>query len=600
MADFPARIRGFAPIVHTTPWVLGPLAGQTIGTRYRATAETGGANWAPGVSIDAGLTSYCEGSTEEGLTLFAVNRTFAGLRKTNAPSSRIADVACINVEHGFIGESCWESRFDGLCASTFTGCGYRGEGNHHGCHGRNWWMHGGQETAGRNVGLYLSYAGGFSCDGVSFDNLALCVQVVNSTGITISGIHCEYPREAVAKLNNAFGVELYGDGFGPTAPNATGTDGSRAVLVEGGDFACVFGVAMDHPFYGAQSTGSTVAGSKTVALSDLTGFTRGTIVRGPGVPEGTIVESLLVTGRGPSGTLTLSAPATATGTGVTLFGQGSFFGGRSYRTDTNPFTGERYDFGWPNHKDLTFLRRAPAPEEVGLRVPLASGRIQFIDGDTRHIVVPANGALHDQLDLLDAGGSLFEDLLFAGQPKFYRWRSPTQDVVFRKGSNDPLLGWRIVGDSVHVVVGRRAIIGVNGSPEGVHVADPGTLAQDETGHLWIKTGGIGTNTGWAALALQAPPDDEGRRVLAAGDSAIRQTYGTPETFVTGRMGDLVLDNANGWAWIKRGGAGRTGWQRLLGAAADLVDAGDDAAAAAAGVPVGEVYRTGSLLKLRVS
>jgi hypothetical protein len=107
------------------------------------------------------------------------------------------------------------------------------------------------------------------------------------------------------------------------------------------------------------ATGTTVSGSNTVtALSSVTGLNVGALVTGTGIPAGTVVTSVGTT------TLTLSANATASNSGVTL----SFSGDLEARIEGLNLNRKRY------------LRAVVTPTFTGGSSPAAPVIAEIVQG----------------------------------------------------------------------------------------------------------------------------------------------------------------------------------------------------------------------------
>jgi hypothetical protein len=107
--------------------------------------------------------------------------------------------------------------------------------------------------------------------------------------------------------------------------------------------------------------------------------------------------------------------------------------------------------------------------------------------------------------------------------------------------------------SVQQVLGadltRVGVINVNGDPEGVVSANPGSLGLDRTGNLYLKETGTG-NTGWSRI-------DSGADETITGDSggALSPTagnwniFGTGETETNGSGSTLSIKSPRTAQWI---------------------------------------------------
>lgn len=500
VADFPSTITAFAPVIHTSPFVLTAMANQTVGTRYKASAASGGDNYVPGTAIDNSQISYCEGADDSDYTIFAVNPTHVGLRLTASPVSTLNQVTVVNCANGVIGESNWESKLVGLRVSEFTSYGYNGNSNQHALVGNNWWIHSGSNTVG-NIGVYLNFAEGASLDGIAIDNVAVALWLQSAFGVIVNGLHSEYTRDTLVKGEGCQNCTINGMNYSPPLPNLQGTDHTNTVMFDGGGCDIVINIAMDHPNYGANTTGTVATGSPTITnVANLTGFYKGTLISGPGIPPGAAILSTTISGAGPNGTITMNVNATAPGTGVALAGLGQNYAGKTFPdVPTNPFTGQLYDFAFDSLKNITVMGRSPQPGEESMEVIHSAGLIKFVDlAGSVHYVSDSSGHVAIGTNTTTATGMTTDSTLFAGVRARHRVRTATSDILYNSADGVPISGHELVAGVRGVVLpGGGHLFNAFGTPETFITGNLGDLCTDTAnGALYIKVTGVNTTTGW--------------------------------------------------------------------------------------------------------
>ena len=207
--DFPLADRALGVGIQTSPYVLKPVTGQTVGTRFRSIDPD-----LTNASVDNGDINYCEGSNVSDLTVWPVDEIFAGIRWTAASNSKLSRFGVRNVKRGIICESTWESTVYEPKIYDFKDYGiYGGIGNLHSFGVFGGWIHaGGRVLAGdRPTGIRAGFFNGLVLDAIAIDECWDAIHLATGTGAVINGIHSERTKNVWLTTNNAFGIRGHGN-----------------------------------------------------------------------------------------------------------------------------------------------------------------------------------------------------------------------------------------------------------------------------------------------------------------------------------------------------------------------------------------------------
>lgn len=207
--DFAAPDRALGVGIQVSPYVLKPVVGQTVGTRFRSVDAN-----LTNASVDNGDISYCEGSNISDLTVWPVNEILAGVRWTAGSNSKLSRFGARNVMRGIICESTWESTIYEPHIYDFKDYGiYGGIGNLHSFGVFGGWIHaGGRVLAGdRPVGFHAAFFNGLVLDAVAIDECWSAISLATGAGAQITGIHSERTKNVWLTTNNAYGIVGHGN-----------------------------------------------------------------------------------------------------------------------------------------------------------------------------------------------------------------------------------------------------------------------------------------------------------------------------------------------------------------------------------------------------
>lgn len=207
--DFAVPDRALGVGIQVSPYVLKPVPGQTVGTRFRSVDAN-----LTNASVDNADISYCEGSNISDLTVWPVNEILAGVRWTAGSNSKLSRVGARNVMRGIICESTWESIIFEPRIFDFKDYGiYGGIGNLHSFSVKGGWIHaGGRVLAGdRPTGFYAAFINGLVLDSVAIDECWNAIHLQTGSGVEIVGVHSERTKNVWLTTNNVFGVRAHGN-----------------------------------------------------------------------------------------------------------------------------------------------------------------------------------------------------------------------------------------------------------------------------------------------------------------------------------------------------------------------------------------------------